>query len=141
MISDGASAAVAPHQCPSGAVPSLLILTPFLLFQTQATIDAQRESARLGGGQHRIDAQHKKGKLTARERIDLLVDNDSFREMDTFVKHRCHDFDMMKEPPVTGDGVVTGSGRINGRPVYVFSQVRFLSLSRSMSFDALNYFF
>ncbi|MBV7393859.1 acyl-CoA carboxylase subunit beta [Mameliella sediminis] len=81
----------------------------------------RRENARLGGGQKRIDAQHAKGKLTARERIELLVDEGSFEEYDTFVAHRCTDFGMEKNRPY-GDGVVTGVGTINGRMVYVFSQ-------------------
>ncbi|GAA4224444.1 propionyl-CoA carboxylase beta chain [Sagittula marina] len=81
----------------------------------------RRENARLGGGQNRIDAQHGKGKLTARERIELLVDEGSFEEYDTFVAHRCTDFGMENNRPY-GDGVVTGWGTINGRMVYVFSQ-------------------
>ena len=81
----------------------------------------RRENARLGGGQKRIDAQHAKGKLTARERIELLLDEDSFEEYDTFKAHRCTDFGMEKNRPA-GDGVVTGWGTINGRMVYVFSQ-------------------
>src|SRR6056297_1679133 len=81
----------------------------------------RRENARLGGGQKRIDAQHAKGKLTARERIELLVDEGSFEEYDMFVTHRCVDFGMAKSKP-RGDGVVTGWGTINGRMVYVFSQ-------------------
>jgi len=81
----------------------------------------RRENARLGGGQKRIDAQHAKGKLTARERIELLVDEGSFEEYDTFVAHRCNDFGMQNNRPY-GDGVVTGWGTINGRMVYVFSQ-------------------
>ena len=81
----------------------------------------RRENARLGGGQKRIDAQHAKGKLTARELIELLVDEGSFEEYDTFVAHRCTDFGMEKNRPY-GDGVVTGVGTINGRMVYVFSQ-------------------
>ncbi|KAJ3051554.1 hypothetical protein HK097_007434 [Rhizophlyctis rosea] len=84
-------------------------------------IDAKRAEAFLGGGQKRIDTQHGKGKLTARERIDLLLDTDSFREYDAFVEHQCYDFDMNKQK-ITGDGVVTGYGTINGRLVYVFSQ-------------------
>jgi len=85
--------------------------------------EVQRVSqlALLGGGQKRIDAQHKKGKLTARERINVLLDPDSFREYDMFMQHRCTDFGMEKEK-YYGDSVVTGSGQINGRPVYVFSQ-------------------
>lgn len=84
-------------------------------------LDAVRQNARLGGGQARIDAQHIRGKLTARERIAVLLDPDSFEEYDTFVEHRCNDFGM-DQTSVPGDGVVTGSGTINGRLVYVFSQ-------------------
>ena len=84
-------------------------------------LEERREAARQGGGQKRIDAQHSKGKLTARERIDLLLDEDSFEEFDMFVSHRCTDFGMEKQRP-SGDGVVTGWGTINGRMVYVFSQ-------------------
>ena len=81
----------------------------------------RRDVAKIGGGQRRIDAQHGKGKLTARERISLLLDDGSFEEFDTFVAHRCTDFGMQDERP-PGDGVVTGWGTINGRMVYVFSQ-------------------
>lgn len=81
----------------------------------------KREIARLGGGQKRIDAQHEKGKLTARERIDILLDEGSFEEFDMFVTHRCTNFEMDKTK-VLGDGVVTGHGTIDGRVVYVFSQ-------------------
>ena len=81
----------------------------------------RRQQARLGGGQARIDAQHKKGKLTARERIELLLDNESFEELDMYVKHRCVDFGM-DQTQISGDGVVTGWGTINGRQVYVYSQ-------------------
>ncbi|WP_300062201.1 acyl-CoA carboxylase subunit beta [uncultured Roseobacter sp.] len=84
-------------------------------------LEERRETARLGGGQRRIDAQHGRGKLTARERVDLLLDEGSFEEFDMFVAHRCTDFGMEKEKPA-GDGVVTGWGTINGRLVYVFSQ-------------------
>ena len=84
-------------------------------------LEDRRQDARLGGGQKRIDAQHAKGKLTARERIELLLDEDSFEEYDTFVSHRCTDFGMEDNRPA-GDGVVTGWGTINGRMVYVFSQ-------------------
>ena len=80
-----------------------------------------RAKAKLGGGQHRIDSQHKKGKLTARERIELLVDQNSFEEFDMFVTHRSSDFGLA-ESKVLGDGVVTGCGKINGRIVYIFSQ-------------------
>ena len=86
-----------------------------------AELEARRAEARLGGGQARIDAQHAKGKLTARERIELLLDEGSFEEYDMFVAHRSTDFGMekMRYP---GDGVVTGWGTVNGRMVYVFAQ-------------------
>ena len=84
-------------------------------------LEDRRAQARLGGGQNRIDAQHGRGKLTARERIELLLDEDSFEEFDMFVAHRCTDFGMEKQKPA-GDGVITGWGTINGRMVYVFSQ-------------------
>jgi acetyl-CoA carboxylase carboxyltransferase component len=80
-----------------------------------------REQAKLGGGQKRIDSQHKKGKLTARERLDLLLDEGSFEEFDMFVQHRCRDFGLEDERYL-GDGVVTGCGTIDGRLVFVFSQ-------------------
>ncbi|HBB83553.1 MAG TPA: methylmalonyl-CoA carboxyltransferase [Sulfitobacter sp.] len=84
-------------------------------------LEQRREDARLGGGQARIDAQHGRGKLTARERVDLLLDEGSFEEFDMFVTHRCTDFGMQDQKPA-GDGVITGWGTINGRLVYVFSQ-------------------
>jgi propionyl-CoA carboxylase beta chain len=84
-------------------------------------LEQKRAQARLGGGQKRIDAQHAKGKLTARERLELLLDEGSFEEWDLFVEHRCTDFGMA-EQRVPGDGVVTGHGLIGGRPVFVFSQ-------------------
>jgi propionyl-CoA carboxylase beta chain len=84
-------------------------------------LDQKRAAARLGGGQRRIDAQHAKGKLTARERLELLLDPDSFEEWDMFKEHRCTDFGMDRQS-VPGDGVVTGYGTINGRLVFVFSQ-------------------
>ena len=84
-------------------------------------LEAKRAAARLGGGQSRIEAQHAKGKLSARERIELLLDPGTFEEYDTFVEHRCADFDMAANK-VPGDGVITGHGTINGRLVFVFSQ-------------------
>ncbi|HEX6143901.1 MAG TPA: acyl-CoA carboxylase subunit beta [Geminicoccaceae bacterium] len=84
-------------------------------------LEAKREAARAGGGTRRIQAQHARGKLSARERLDLLLDSDSFEEIDMFVEHRCTEFGM-HEQRVPGDGVVTGSGTVNGRLVYVFSQ-------------------
>ncbi len=84
-------------------------------------LDEKRAAAQLGGGRRRVDAQHAKGKLTARERIELLLDEGSFEEWDMFVEHRCNDFGMA-EQKVPGDGVVTGYGTVNGRLVFVFSQ-------------------
>ncbi len=86
-----------------------------------AEMERRREAALMGGGQKRIDAQHAKGKLTARERLDVLLDEGSFEELDTYVEHDCVDFGM-QDQKIPGDGVVTGSGTINGRLVYVFSQ-------------------
>src|SRR5437867_13147901 len=80
-----------------------------------------KDEAMLGGGQKRIEAQHKKGKLTARERLDLLLDPGTFNELDMFVTHRSSDFGL-DEQKIPGDGVVTGYGQIDGRLVYVFSQ-------------------
>jgi len=88
---------------------------------TIAELEKRRAAARLGGGQTRIDAQHAKGRLTARERLDVLLDEGSFEELDMFVEHNCTDFGMA-DTVFPGDGVVTGSGTINGRLVYVFSQ-------------------
>jgi propionyl-CoA carboxylase beta chain len=84
-------------------------------------LEERRERARLGGGERRIEAQHAKGKLTARERIDALLDEGSFEEWDMFVEHDCIDFGMEAQK-VPGDGVVTGHGTVNGRLVFVFSQ-------------------
>ena len=86
-----------------------------------AEMERRRAAAKLGGGQRRIDAQHAKGKLTARERLDILLDEDSFEEVDAYVEHNCIDFGM-NESHIPGDGVVVGSGTINGRLVFVFSQ-------------------
>ncbi len=85
-------------------------------------LEQRRAGARLGGGERRIDAQHKRGKLTARERIELLLDTGSFEEFDTFVQHRCTDFGMDKAEKIPGDGVVTGWGTVNGRRVFVFAK-------------------
>ncbi len=84
-------------------------------------LEKRRERARLGGGKARIEKQHQKGKLTARERIELLLDPGSFEEWDMFVEHRCVDFGMDKQS-IPGDGVVTGYGTINGRLIFLFSQ-------------------
>src|SRR5512147_1190501 len=87
----------------------------------QQMLEEKRAKARLGGGEKRIAAQHAKGKLTARERLELLLDEGSFEEWDMFVEHRCAEFGMA-DNKIPGDGVVTGYGMINGRLVFVFSQ-------------------
>ena len=95
----------------------------------------RRAAAKLGGGRKRIDAQHQKGKYTARERLAMLLDEGSFEEYDMFVQHRCTNFDMEKQR-FDGDGVVTGQGTIDGRLVYVYAQdftVSGGSLSKTMS--------
>jgi len=84
-------------------------------------LNEQKAQSRLGGGADRIEVQHKKGRLTARERLDLLLDKGSFHEVDAFIKHRTHDFELDKQKYM-GDSVVTGWGTIEGRLVYVFSQ-------------------
>ena len=84
-------------------------------------LEAKRAQARLGGGEQRIEAQHRRGKLTARERLEVLLDEGSFEEYDMFVEHRCADFGMEAQR-IPGDGVVTGHGTVNGRLVFVFSQ-------------------
>src|ERR1700756_1543854 len=84
-------------------------------------LEEKRAAARAGGGAARIEAQHRRGKLTARERLELLLDPPSFEEWDMFVEHRSHDFGI-DEHKIPGDGVVTGYGTVNGRLVFVFSQ-------------------
>ena len=84
-------------------------------------LEKRRQVARQGGGEKRIEAQHARGKLTARERIDLLLDPGSFEEIDMFVEHDCHEFGM-EERKIPGDGVVTGWGTVNGRPIYVYAK-------------------
>ncbi len=84
-------------------------------------LEKKRDAARAGGGEARIEAQHRRGKLTARERLELLLDPGSFEEWDMFVEHRSHDFGI-DEHRIPGDGVVTGYGTVNGRLVFVFSQ-------------------
>jgi propionyl-CoA carboxylase beta chain len=84
-------------------------------------LERRRAAARMGGGDKRIAAQHAKGRLTARERLDILLDPGSFEELDMYVEHNCTDFGM-QDTVIPGDGVVTGSGTINGRLVFVFSQ-------------------
>src|SRR3954462_15273891 len=85
-------------------------------------LEELERGAELGGGEDRLRKQHAAGKLTARERIDLLFDPGTFEETDKLVTHRCRDFGMDDAPPIPGDGVVTGAGRIEGRPVYAFAQ-------------------
>ncbi len=84
-------------------------------------LNSKREEARIGGGQKRIDVQHSRGRLTARERLEVLLDPDSFEENGLYVEHRCNDFNM-NEKRHSGDGVVTGCGTINGRLVFIYSQ-------------------
>src|SRR5262245_48638504 len=84
-------------------------------------LQQQRAASEQGGGADRITTQHKKGKMTARERLDVLLDPGSFVELDRFVTHRATDFGLA-EQRILGDGVVTGWGRIDGRLVYVFAQ-------------------
>src|SRR3990172_8089730 len=84
-------------------------------------LEVRRDKARAGGGPKRIDAQHARGKLTARERLDLLLDEGSFEEFDMYVEHRCTEFGM-EGTRIPGDGVVTGWGTINGRVTYVFAK-------------------
>jgi propionyl-CoA carboxylase beta chain len=86
-----------------------------------AQLSRMREEAKLGGGEDKIQKEHEKGRLTARERIDRLLDPGSFVEIDEFVVHRCTDFGMDKKK-VLGDGVVTGYGTIDGRKIFIFSQ-------------------
>ncbi|MBQ8462707.1 MAG: methylmalonyl-CoA carboxyltransferase, partial [Prevotella sp.] len=95
----------------------------------------KREQARLGGGEKAIQKQHDRGKYTARERIEMLLDEGSFEEYDMFKEHRCHNFGMEKKQ-FPGDGVVAGSGTIDGRLVFIFAQdftVHAGSLSETMS--------
>ena len=91
----------------------------------------RKETALAGGGPERIERQHQAGKLTARERLDLLLDPGSFTELDMLVTHRCTDFGMEKQK-IPGDGVVTGYGTIDGRPVYIFAY-DFTALGGSLS--------
>lgn len=106
---------------------ALAITTKYLSFLGAAMKDVlkelerRREIARMGGGKDRIEAQHRKGKLTARERIEIFLDEGSFEEFDMYVEHRSTDFGMEKTK-IAGDGVVTGWGTVNGRPVYIFAK-------------------
>src|SRR5215510_10522138 len=96
-------------------------LPPVSLEERFAELRRLRREAEVGGGEERIARQHKAGKKTARERIELLVDKGSFDELDRFVVHQAADFGMA-EQRIPGDGVVTGAGRIHGRPAYIFAQ-------------------
>src|SRR5260221_11551217 len=114
------------HYRRAGLALCLVLSRPLYRFATTMNdilrrLEEKREAARAGGGVRRIKAQHEKGKLTARERLEVLLDPASFEEWDMFVEHRSHDFgiDAQKVP---GDGVVTGYGTINGKLVFVFSQ-------------------
>ena len=89
--------------------------------QKNNKLTEKKEQSLLGGGTDKINKQHKQGKLTARERIEVLLDPDSFEEYGVYVEHRCIDFGM-EEKKFSGDGVITGSGTINGRLVFVYAQ-------------------
>jgi propionyl-CoA carboxylase beta chain len=106
-----------------GSARAIQGLSPSVInsLNVKSYLKKKREESLMGGGQKRIDQQHKKGKLTARERISLLLDSGSFVEYGAFMEHRCNDFGMDKEKYL-GDSVVTGRGLINGRTVFVFSQ-------------------
>ena len=106
---------------PHTLLPSIFLKSTHPMKQVLHDLDERRRKARLGGGEARIASQHARGKLTARERVDLLLDANSFEEFDMFVEHRNTDFDTDKNR-IPGDGVVTGWGTINGRMVYVFAK-------------------
>lgn len=106
---------------PRAALSSLGLESPKDRFRSR--LSEINAAALAGGGEQRVARQHQKGKLTARERLELLLDKGSFREYDLLKSHRCTEFGMEKQQ-FPGDGVVTGHGKINGRLVYVFSQVR-----------------
>src|SRR5215467_10668789 len=102
--------AISPRSWSRGAMDDIL-----------GRLEEKRAAARAGGGAGRIEAQHRRGKLTARERLELLLDPQSFEEWGMFVEHRSHDFGI-DQHKIPGDGVVTGYGTVNGRLVFVFSQ-------------------
>jgi hypothetical protein len=93
----------------------------FLKLKFKERLEQERQQAMLGGGLKRIERQHTKGSLTARERLDLLFDDGTFHELDQLKSHRCHEFGM-EQQKYPGDGIVTGYGQVNGRFVYAFSQ-------------------
>src|SRR4029077_12177254 len=101
--------------------PEAVTAGPMHSLHIISELEHKRDRARDGGGQVRVEAQHAKGKLTARERLEVLLDPDSFEEYDMFVEHRCTNFGM-ENNKVPGDGCVTGHGTINGRLVFVYSQ-------------------
>src|SRR5262245_27018580 len=114
-------APVPPHAMPLALPVGLQSRGREKMKEVLDELERRRAEARLGGGRARIEAQHRRGKLTARERIDLLMDENSFEEFDMYVEHRCADFGMEKIK-IPGDAVVTGWGTINGRVVYVFAK-------------------
>jgi len=107
--------------CAQGCMETEIIIIAMSLDERLEELRRRNRAAELGGGEERIRRQHKAGKKTARERLELLLDPGSFLELDRFVVHQTHDFGMA-EQRIPGDGVVTGSGRIHGRPVFVFAQ-------------------
>eukprot|EP00037_Helgoeca_nana_P009365 m.82090 g.82090 ORF g.82090 m.82090 type:complete len:541 (-) comp19533_c0_seq1:112-1734(-) len=122
-IASGVWRAVSPLAgAPRGILASATASRRFAASDTmEDRVEASREAARAGGGAARVEKQHAKGKLTARERIDVLLDPGTFRETDMFRQHECTKFGMEKNV-IVGDGVVTGQGEVNGRTVFVFSQ-------------------
>jgi hypothetical protein len=121
---------IAADHCPKIRLFSSVVSTDDSAFQQNPTflklkfkerLEEQRQQAMLGGGVKRIERQHAKGSLTARERLELLFDDGTFRELDQLKSHRCHEFGM-EQQQYPGDGIVTGHGQINGRSVYAFSQ-------------------
>lgn len=114
--------------------PAFLRDPSLIKLQFKERLAKEREQAQLGGGEKRIERQHERGSLTARERLELLFDKGSFQEVDQLKAHRCTEFDMT-EKKFPGDGIVTGHGMVNGRHVYAFSQgeMRFAYSQRTLS--------
>src|SRR5580704_140344 len=106
------------NRCP---LSPAIILSRMNLEEKAAELKRRNQLAEAGGGEQRRERQHKEGKMSARERIEFLLDDGTFEETDKLVTHRCNDFGMAEQKPY-GDGFVTGYGRIEGRPVYVFAQ-------------------
>src|SRR4051812_8676362 len=109
------------HTEPPGGISSVERASRLATLSPRDKLAALDDQAELGGGEDRVEKQHQDGKLTARERIDLLLDTGSFIELDKFKVHRCDDFGMEKKK-ILGDGVVTGYGTVEGRQVFVFAQ-------------------